>query len=43
MLHQDANTVAARVDSSLKECCILDTVNPPRENAHSTSVEDADG
>src|ERR1700722_14152486 len=42
MSHQDANTVATRVDSSLKECRILDTVNPPHENARSTSVEDAE-
>jgi hypothetical protein len=37
--HHELRTVAARVDSSDKECLIFDTVSPPRENALSTSVE----
>ena len=38
-VHQDPSTVAARVNSSERVCCILDTVSPPREKACSTSVE----
>lgn len=38
-VHQELRTVAARVDSSERECRIFDTVSPPRENARSTSVE----
>jgi len=38
-VHHDPSTVAARVDSSERECRILETVSPPRENARSTSVE----
>jgi hypothetical protein len=38
-IHQDPRTVAAQVDSSVRECRIFDTVSPPRENARSTSVE----
>ena len=37
--HHDPRTVAARVDSSERECRILDTVRLPREKARSTSVE----
>ena len=38
-VHHDPRTVAARVDSSERECHSLDTVSPPCENACSTSVE----
>ena len=38
-VHHDPRTVAAWVDSSERECRILDTVSPPCENARSTSVE----
>jgi hypothetical protein len=38
-VHHEPRTVAARVDSSDRECLILDTVSPPWENALSTSVE----
>jgi hypothetical protein len=37
--HHEPKTVAARTDSSESECCIFDTVSPPREKAHSTSVD----
>lgn len=36
---QDPKTVAARADLSDSECRSLEMVNPPRENARSTSVE----
>jgi hypothetical protein len=29
---QDERTVAALTDLSVRECCIFDTVNPPRED-----------
>lgn len=36
---QELKTVAARVDSSDKECRMRDTVKRPREKARSTSHE----
>ena len=38
-LHHEFSTIAALVDSSKREWHILETVRPPRENAHSTSVD----
>ena len=37
--HYELNIVAALVDSSEREWCIFETVKPPHENAHSTSVD----
>jgi hypothetical protein len=37
--HHELKTVAARTDSSERECRIFDTVRPPREKARSASVE----
>jgi hypothetical protein len=37
--NHDKRTDCARVDSSDRECLNFETVNPPFENARSTSVE----
>ena len=42
MEHHEPKTVAARTDSSKRECCIFETVSPPHEKARSTSVDVAD-